>query len=176
MAKLKRKAEASRAPRDLAEAETFLARLGEIERDRALAQAALDETVAKAQEGAGIKLAPLNAEADELTRGLQLWAEANRAKLTNEGRTKTVRLASGEIAWRTRPPSVRLSKVEMVIEAIKRLGKVQFLRTKEEVNKEAMLAEPDVARTIAGVTIASEGEDFVVTPAGAAAIAEQAVA
>lgn len=38
------------------------------------------------------------------------------------------------------------------------------LRVKEEVNKEAMLAEPDVARTVAGVTVGSAGEDFVIKP------------
>ncbi len=47
--------------------------------------------------------------------------------------------------------------MKTVIEACKSLGLTAFLRIKEEVNKEAMLADPDKARTIAGVTIKSGG-------------------
>jgi phage host-nuclease inhibitor protein Gam len=35
---------------------------------------------------------------------------------------------------------------------------------KEEVNKEALLAEPEIAGTVAGVSIGSPGEDFIVEP------------
>lgn len=44
------------------------------------------------------------------------------------------------------------------------LGLQRFIRTKEEPNKEAMQAEPEVARQVAGISIGSVGEDFVVEP------------
>jgi len=40
----------------------------------------------------------------------------------------------------------------------------KFIRVKEEVNKDAMLAEPDQAMKVPGVTIKSGGEDFIIEP------------
>ena len=105
------------------------------------------------------------AEVEDLRRGVQAWCEAHREELTG-GRTKTVEFGSGRALWRLRPPSVSLRGKEAVIEACATLGLNRFLRMKVDVNKEAMLAEPDVARRVAGVSIGSEGEDFVIEPAG----------
>lgn len=168
MSKLKRAAEAVRAPRDRAEAEEMLAQLGAVQRDLALAEAALAETVAGAKAAAEAAARPLQAQQEALLRGLQLWAEANRHALTEGGRTKTVKLATGEIAWRARPPKVVLRDLTAVQEALVSLGLQRFLRTKVEVNKEAMLAEPAVARQVPGVSIGSEGEEFVAAPVAAA--------
>jgi phage host-nuclease inhibitor protein Gam len=157
-------AEAARAPQSREEAEAMLARLGEIQRDRALIEAALSEDVTARRAMAEAEGQPLAEEADRIVAGLRLWAEANRPTLTDGGRTKTVKLATGEIAWRIRPPSVRLRDMPMVIEALVNLGLARFLRTKTEVNKEAMLAEPVVAASVPGVSIGSEGEEIVITP------------
>jgi len=165
--RVKRAAETVRVPQSVAEAETMIARIGELVRARQLRQSALDEVVAAAKQKAELEDKQPAAELTDLQRGLQLWADANRETLTDGRRTKTVKLATGEIAWRTRPPSVRLAKVEAVIEAINGLQLAdKFLRVKTEVNKEALLAHPIQAAAIAGVSIASAGEDFVVTPTG----------
>ena len=162
--RLKRPAETARAPADRSEAETMLARLGAIRRDLALAGAALEEAVVGVKAQAEEAAKPLAAEAEALMRGLQLYAEANRAALTDGGRTKTVRLATGEIGWRQRPPSVRLRDVPTVIETMQRLGLLKFLRIKHEVNKEALLAAPGEASAIPGVMIGSAGEEFLAEP------------
>ncbi len=52
-----------------------------------------------------------------------------------------------------------------MIETCRKLGFTAFFRVKEEVNKEAMLADPDKARLVSGVTIRSAGEDFIIEPA-----------
>jgi len=163
----KRKAEAVRAARDTAEANAFLARIGELQRHVALHEAALAESIAKAKEATAAIVADLNAEADGLIRGLQIWAEANREALTNGGRTKTVQLGTGTIAWRMAPPSVRIKGAEAVLEWLIENGRAEFIRTKREIDKAAMLGMPDLAATIPGVTIASSGEEFVIEPAGA---------
>lgn len=162
--KLKRAAETVRAPQSREEAELMLARLGTIQRQQALIASALEETVSGQRQTAEAEARPLSEEAAQLTRGLQLWAEANRPSLTQDGRTKTVKLATGEIAWRARPPSVKLKDQPGVIERLVQLGLARFLRTKTEINREAMLAEPSVASEVPGVTISSEGEEFVLTP------------
>lgn len=162
--KLKRAAETAVAPANREEAEAMLARLGAIRRDMALSSAALEESVSGLKTAAELAAKPLADEAETLFRGLQLYAEANRAALTEGGKTKTVKLATGELAWRTRPPSVKLRDVAAVIETLKAGGFDRFLRIKHEVNKEALLAEPVAAQAIPGVTIGSAGEEFIAEP------------
>lgn len=163
-ARLKAPAERAAAPQSREEAERVLARLGELQREMALIALSAEEAVAAHKSLAEELAAPLRTEAEALRRGLQLWAEANRAALTEGGRTKTVRLATGEIAWRVRPPSVRVRDMKRVLEALVQLGLARFIRVKQEVDKEAMLREPELAAQVPGVSIGSEGEEFVVSP------------
>ena len=58
-----------------------------------------------------------------------------------------------------------LKKIEDVIEAVRKAGLAdRFLRTKVEINKDAMLEDRATAAAIKGVTIGSDGEDFIVEP------------
>ena len=164
MSKLKRKSEALAAPRDAAEANAHLHRLGEIARALGLIKAAQSENVASLAKMVEEDSAPYLGEQQRLVAGLQLWAEANRAALTDGGRTKTIRLAAGAVSWRARPMSVTLRGVEAILDWLVAREAQKFIRTKTEVNKEAMLADPEAARLVPGVTIASGGEDFVVEP------------
>jgi phage host-nuclease inhibitor protein Gam len=155
-------------PQTALQADEFVQRIGTAQRELALIQAALDETVAAAKAEAEAKAVPLNDTITRLTEGLKVWATANRDKLTSGGATKTVKMPSGEIAWRIRPPSVSLSNVAALVAhllADKRLGR--FIRTKHEPDKEALLKEPDLARTLPGVTLKTGVEDFIVAPTGA---------
>ena len=63
-----------------------------------------------------------------------------------------------------RPPSIAIRGVESVLDALRSLGLHRFIRTKEEVNKDAMLNEPDIAATVAGVSVRKGAEDFVIKP------------
>jgi hypothetical protein len=55
------------------------------------------------------------------------------------------------VLWRIRPPSVAIRGAEAVIAHAQALGLAKFVRTKEEVNKEAILNEPDQVRGVAGI-------------------------
>ena len=151
-------------PQSREDAEKAIGEIGGITRDMARLEADMNDAIAAAKAKAEEAAAPLRGRVAVLTEGLKVWAEANRDALTNGGRTKTAVLGAGKLFWRLRPPSVRISGMDRVIEAIKALGLAAFLRTKEEVNKEALLADPDKARLIAGVSIGTAGEDFVVEP------------
>jgi len=61
------------------------------------------------------------------------------------------------------PPAVFLRNVKSIIANLKLLGLEQFIRVKEEIDKKAMLKEPEVAKKIKGVSI-SQYEEFVVKP------------
>lgn len=99
-----------------------------------------------------------------LQDGVQGYCEAHRLELTDGGKVKTANLITGEVQWRQRPPSVSVRGSDTVIEMLKRLGLGRFVRTKEEVNKEAILNEPDEVRGVAGLTVVTGVEDFVITP------------
>lgn len=164
MTRVKRQAEAARAPRDADEANAYLARIGALQRDLQLIQTALNEAHAADKARAEAEAKPLVEQVERLTRGVQLWAEAHRESLTAGGKSKTVQLPAGEIAWRQRPPSVRIRDVPGVLVALAKAGLWRFIRTKQEIDKEAMLREPGVAGLVPGVSIGSAGEEFVVTP------------
>ena len=152
-------------PQSREEAASALARLGVISRKLTRAKADLNDRVTKLKEAAETAAIPLEEEVGRLTEGLKIWSEANRTALTGGDRTKTVNLGTGEVKWRISPPRVTLrGSVETIIDACRTIGLGRFVRVKEEVNREAMLAEPDVARTIPGVSIGTEGEIFVVEP------------
>jgi len=166
--KVKRKAETVPAARDREEAEAFLSRIGEIQRSRAIQLGAIAAAIAEAKAATEARLLQLDAEENDLSRGLQLWAEANRRALTEDGRTKTVKLGAGVISWRQSPPSVRIRKQEDVLAFLQDNDREEFLRRKVEIDKSAMLGNPEAASEIPGVSIASSGEEFVIEPAGSA--------
>lgn len=166
MAKSKARIKATAAigvPQTLEEVNRDIAEIGIAQRERDRIQADMNDSLAAVREGWEVQAAPHAARIKELTAGVQLWCEAHRADLTQSGKVKTAKLASGEVSWRTRPPSVVVRGAELVIEAFKSLGLDRFVRTKEEVNKEAVLLEPEVAKQVRGLTI-SQGEDFVIKP------------
>ncbi|EEC7218715.1 TPA: host-nuclease inhibitor Gam family protein, partial [Escherichia coli] len=62
-------------------------------------------------------------------------------------------------------PSCSVSRdVEGVIEMLRRMGLERFIRTKEEVNKQAVLADPDAVKGIAGIKVNKGTENFEVEP------------
>ena len=68
------------------------------------------------------------------------------------------------MGWRTSPPAVQIKDVEDVIKRIKKLGLVDFIRTKETIDKPAMLKNPEKAKSVQGVSI-TQNEEFFVKPA-----------
>lgn len=151
-------------PQTRDEADRMLARLGELQRDMKLREMAMAESIAAIKGEVETAVQPLHQEATEILQGLEIWATANRHVLTDGGRTKTVMLPAGSLLWRQAPNSVSIKGAEAVIAYLQAEGPPDFLRTKVEIDKEAMLKAPDVARAIPGVTIASRGEQFEAQP------------
>jgi phage host-nuclease inhibitor protein Gam len=140
-----------------------IAEIGRHQRERARIEADMNDALSELRQGFEAQAAPHAEAIKALSAGVQTWCEANRATLTQDGKTKTARLYSGEIRWRTRPPSVSVRALDTVLEALKRLKLQRFIRTKEEVNKEAILSEPGAVNCIKGITI-TQKEDFVIVP------------
>lgn len=162
--RIKKQANVAPVPKDMAEARRFVRQIGEAGREAGRIEAELNDKIAALREEYAALAAPCNHRVEELTEGLRIWAEAHREELTRGGKRKSVDLGTGEIGWRLRPPRVLLRNVAGVIESLQALKLDRFLRTKLEVNKEAVLAEPEVAEQVKGVTIRQD-EDFFVAPA-----------
>jgi phage host-nuclease inhibitor protein Gam len=153
-------------PQNRDEADLMIMEIGSAQMQLARIEARLKLKTAQLKAGAEAEASLHRTILTERTEGLKIWAEANRKTLTRDGRTKTVELGAGKIAWRILPPRVTIRGVEDVLAHLRLNKLVGFIRTKEEIDKEAMLKDPRTAREIPGVSIGSEGEEFVVEPAG----------
>jgi phage host-nuclease inhibitor protein Gam len=150
-------------PQDRNQVIDAIAEIGRRQRERARIQAAMNDEIAAIKQRHEEAARPHGEAIERLADGVHLWCEAHRAELTNQGKTKTANLASGEVRWRKRPPSVSARGLEKILQTLKDLKLTRFIRTKEELDKEAVLAEPEAVTHIKGLSI-KQGEDFVIVP------------
>lgn len=147
-----------------AEADEQLGVLGRAYRSKAAIEVEMQKAMQEATARFSPRLEKITVLIEATERDLTDWCEGHRAELL-EGESKTATIGVHQVQFRMKPPKVSLRDVEKVIENIKRLKfKNLFLRTKEEVNKEAMLAHPDKAERIPGVTVKRDEEEIVLSP------------
>ncbi len=139
-------------------------KIGVISRQIAVLQAAMNDEIAIITDRYTGQFTPLQDQIKTLQQGVQIFCEANRDELTQNGKSKSASFLTGIVQWRQRPPSVQVRGIDSVIEALKQFNLDRFIRTKEEINKEAILNEPKTIAGIAGITIKSGVEDFVIQP------------
>jgi len=105
---------------------------------------------------------------DEKAEAVQLWCEAFRPLITNQGELKTVKFSAGRVSWRTTPPSVEFKSgmnTEKVLDFLKKRDLQKFIRTAETVNKEALLEDANFVRSALAPTIRIKQEEiFSITP------------
>lgn len=145
------------------QAVAYIKLIGDNQRDRARLKADMDDRISAIREEYDRLLKPHTEAITELSKGVQIWAEANRDDLTQGGKIKSANLMTGEIKWRTTPPSCKLVRVKEALEELKQKLLTRFIRTKEEVNKEAILADPEAVASCAWIKI-EQSEDFVIVP------------
>jgi len=138
--------------------------IGDLSREHTRLTTEMNDKIGATSEQYAPQLKSLEKEIEPLQKAVQEYCEANRDELTEFGKTKTANFVTGEVQWRQRPPSVAIRGVGAVVGFLQRMGFDRFIRTKQEINKEALLNEPDVAKGIAGVTIKTGVEDFVIKP------------
>ncbi len=163
MAKLPKKTVVD-VPKNLDEAAKFLAQIGQAQRTVDEIENTLNEEVEKLKATAMANAKPHQQRVLQLIEGLFVFAQANRDQLTDNGKRKTVEMPTGIFGWRMTPPAVKLRDIESVLAGLKALKLERFIRTKEEVDKEAILKEPELAQTVNGVSI-GQREEFIAKPA-----------
>jgi phage host-nuclease inhibitor protein Gam len=151
-------------PQSRDEAAADIRKIGDLQRSLTRASTEMNDAIASITQNFQPRMDAIREQLVTLQEGVQGYCEAHRLELTDGGKVKTANLITGEVQWRQRPPSVSVRGSETVIQMLKRLGLGRFVRTKEEVNKEAILNEPDEVRGVAGLTVVTGVEDFVITP------------
>ena len=144
------------------QAQSDIAMIGTLQREHARISGELNDKIAMLTEAEAPRLKELQERISTLQNGVQTWCEANREQLCGKG--KSANLITGEVNWRQRPPSVRVTGEESVIDLLKRMALGRFVRSKEAVNKEAILNEPEAVAGVPGIKVVTGVEDFVITP------------
>lgn len=151
-------------PQDDTEARAAIREIGDLSREITRMEAEMNDRVAAIKQQFGDTAEPLKDLMDAKIEGVRVFAEANRDRLTKGGKVKFHKFTTGMISWRLRQAKVTIRGKDDVLEALKSLGLTRFIRVKEEPNKEAMLEDREAAASVAGITIGSDGEDFIVEP------------
>lgn len=149
-------------PQSKADAMRDIKAIGDVQRELGRIEADMNDEIANITKRAAPKIDALRERLTELQAGVHTWCEAHRVELCGKG--KTANLVTGEVSWRQRPPSVSITKADDVIQRLRGLGLFRFVREKEEINKEAILAEPAEVAGIRGIKVVTGVEDFVITP------------
>jgi len=137
--------------------------LGDAQRELVRIETEVNDAIAAITDGRKEEIEAHKTRIETLHNGIQTWCEAHRAELLAGG-GKEANLITGLVKWRLRPPRVSIRAADKVIERLRALGLSRFIRSKDEPNKEAMLADPTAVAAIAGISIVTGVEDFVVEP------------
>ena len=142
-------------------------RMGDLARDRERVQAEMNDAIAQVQKRAAEEIAPLDAEWKELEASILMYCTTNRDALTDGGKVKFADLITGKVQWRNNPPKVQIRGNDAVLALLEQDEKYErFVRIKREVNKEAVLNEPDffAGNPVPGLSIVQGKEFFVIEP------------
>ena len=157
--KLKRIAIAT--PQSLDEASAYVAAIAEEQRTIDKLQAEFNQKVKELQEQAVAAVKPHSTQVEALVEGVYAFAQSRQAELIGDGKKKSVDVPAGTFGWRLTPPAVSITGVEDVLERLKKMKLQKFIRTKEEIDKEAMLKDQEQALKVEGVSIGQREEFFV---------------
>ena len=126
------------------QAEGTMAEVAAIDRKLKALKVTLNEEIAAAKDKAGRNAAPLEARRKELESGLAVFATLNRKELFTDG-TKSLDLGFGVIGFRASSKIVQQNNISpaVTLERLHQFGFLECIRTKEEINRDAMTGWTD---------------------------------
>lgn len=146
------------------EVQSAIKEIGDKQRELLRLSTEMNDELAAISERYAPLLETIKDDLKPMQKGVQMWCEVHRNELTDNGKCKTGSFITGEVQWRVKPPSVSVRNAESVIELLENFGLHQFIRTKREVNKEAVLTDPQAVAAIEGINIKSGEEEFIIKP------------
>ncbi|QCG89363.1 host-nuclease inhibitor Gam family protein [Azospirillum sp. TSH100] len=153
-----------RRVRTLDQATAVVGRIGAAQVQLSRLKGSLDVAIAQANLAYETAAAPLRTAIAADTELLRGYFDANRASLLTGGK-KSVALPTGMIGVKKTTAKVVVADVDALLKRLEDDRKLRrFIRTKCEVDRAALLAEPKVAVTIEGVSIEGGEDAFFVKP------------
>jgi phage host-nuclease inhibitor protein Gam len=136
--------------KDRAQANQVLAEIGQLKRQVAAINAALNDDIDRAKAEAEQKIAPLASRLDALENGLLAFAEYNKDELFPKQRS--LDLVYGVIGYRRSKELGTMPKTtwKQVLGKLKELGLAAGIRTKEDVDKEHLRTWPEERLALVG--------------------------
>lgn len=151
-------------PKDKAELEQYVFQIREAEQEISAIEnkfgkliLELEARINKLKKVAKDETEPYEKLIDELAKGVYIFAEGHRAELTDQGARKTVELAAGnKVRWYFTPPAVEVDEEEEALKELERRGLLEFVRVKKEIDKEAILREPEKIKNLKHLSVGQE--------------------
>lgn len=144
---------------------TALTALAKLEKRKAELENKHCAKVAELENKHAASVEPLEAEMNTIRTAIAAYANAHREELTENGKVKSIKIGSGCLKWQKNRAKVEITgDTAAIIAALKRRKLNHFIRTREELDKTAILKEPTaIKRPIDGLTIIQGGASETLT-------------
>jgi len=172
------------APQNREECAVAVADYGRVQSDRQRVLDEMNEKIRAVSQAYEAELAEYDDSLKVRHLAIQTWCEANRVGLADDNGVKYIQLTTGRVEWRKAPDKItapaKPENLATVLDMLKQRGLGRFIRIKEEINKEAMLAEKNpiaeegstpakpgllvLIHGIAGLNLVAGKEEFHVKP------------
>jgi phage host-nuclease inhibitor protein Gam len=151
-------------PRDLMAVDSELREIGSTQRAIDKIEGILNEKIEALKAEAAVRINALNETIMKKAEGIYIFSQANKEKLISKGKKKSIELMAGVIKWYFTPPAVKTEDEEAAIAELKKNGLKGFIRVKEEINKDAILADQAKIAGLKEIKI-DQQEIFAIVPA-----------
>ena len=146
------------------ELETLVASITENKLSEAAFKAEMDTEMARVKAGYVTRLSQLADNLTPMVEAAHAWAESHPADFSGR---RSLDLLHGVIGYRISPPAIKPLKGytwAAVLDRLRSLGRVEFIRVKEEPNKEQMLASREVEDLKTLFCEVTQEDEFYVEP------------
>lgn len=149
-------------PQNRTEASLAIAKVGSLQSELDRIEAEIEAEVLTIKAKRAKRIEEIRKDRNSTVTGLCAFANANRTELVGESGGKTVGFATGTLNWRYSPPAVSVEDDEKMIAYLHKIGRDEYVRTKEELDRESLLRDRETI-SIRGIGF-SQREDFIVKP------------
>ena len=158
-------------PQNLEQTDRFVGLLGNEQARLDALELEAEAEIRQIRENLRKESEPVRKRRNNLMTGIFTFASANKATLIFVEGKKTVELTNGTITWRWTPPAVSVENDEEMIANLKRRGLDEYVRVKEELDRQKLLADRKDLPRVAGLAF-TQKEEFVVKPHASTEVAK----
>lgn len=153
-------------PENLAETNTLVGEIGITQAEIDKIEAELEAKVAALREAKRERLEALRAGVKANVTALAAFASANRRKLTDGDKRKSVELEAGDFGWRLHPPATKITTSDPeVITLLEEAGLGEYVVETKRLDRERLIADREIL-DVSGLKFV-QTETFFVKPKGA---------